>query len=380
VSEYQYYEFQAIDRPLTEKEMAELRSRSSRATITATRFVNEYHYGNFKGNPSEWMTRYFDAFLYLTNWGTRELMLRLPRRLLDPDTVACYCSGDSVSLRVAGEAVILEICSEWDGDDEEVYEGDGWLSSLIPLRADLVAGDHRALYLAWLFCAQNGDLGADATEPPVPPGLRHLSAPLTALADFLRIDDDLIAVAAERSLEPEVASAEALEPWVRALPEEEKTQWLLRLAGGRETHLRAELLRKFHQAVPGLPRLADEPPRTVGELLGAAEAITAERRRLAKERQAAEAARREREAAEARMLYLSDLAQREAQAWQQVDTLIATKQPGGYDQAVQLLRDLRELGVRDGRQAEVDSQLLRLNLDHAKKPSLMKRLRAAGLI
>ena len=34
MSEYQYYEFQAIDRPLTKPEMAELRALTSRATIT----------------------------------------------------------------------------------------------------------------------------------------------------------------------------------------------------------------------------------------------------------------------------------------------------------------------------------------------------------
>ena len=45
MSEYQYYEFQAIDRPLTEREMGELRSFSSRATITPTRFVNHYTSG-----------------------------------------------------------------------------------------------------------------------------------------------------------------------------------------------------------------------------------------------------------------------------------------------------------------------------------------------
>ena len=39
MSEYQYYEFQAIDRPLTKGEMAEVRSLSTRATITSTRFV-----------------------------------------------------------------------------------------------------------------------------------------------------------------------------------------------------------------------------------------------------------------------------------------------------------------------------------------------------
>lgn len=37
MSEYQFYEFQAIDRPLTRREMQELRSCSSRATITASR-------------------------------------------------------------------------------------------------------------------------------------------------------------------------------------------------------------------------------------------------------------------------------------------------------------------------------------------------------
>ena len=52
MSEYQYYEFQAIDRPLTEEEQREVRSVSTRAVITATRFTNHYEWGNFKGNPT----------------------------------------------------------------------------------------------------------------------------------------------------------------------------------------------------------------------------------------------------------------------------------------------------------------------------------------
>lgn len=43
--------------------MAELRSRSSRATITATSFVNEYNWGDLKADPADWMRRYFDAFV-----------------------------------------------------------------------------------------------------------------------------------------------------------------------------------------------------------------------------------------------------------------------------------------------------------------------------
>src|SRR2546430_11831475 len=70
VSEYQYYEFLTVDRPLTTKEMAELRSFSTRARITPTTFVNEYSWGNFKGDEEAWMERYFDAFLYVANWST----------------------------------------------------------------------------------------------------------------------------------------------------------------------------------------------------------------------------------------------------------------------------------------------------------------------
>jgi hypothetical protein len=42
VSEYQYYEFQAIDRSLTMAEQQELRALSTRVRINATSFVNSY--------------------------------------------------------------------------------------------------------------------------------------------------------------------------------------------------------------------------------------------------------------------------------------------------------------------------------------------------
>ncbi|HTP28128.1 MAG TPA: hypothetical protein VMK12_21045 [Anaeromyxobacteraceae bacterium] len=48
MSEYQYYEFQAIDRSLTAREQAALRNYSSRATITSSRFAVDYSWGDFK--------------------------------------------------------------------------------------------------------------------------------------------------------------------------------------------------------------------------------------------------------------------------------------------------------------------------------------------
>ena len=52
LSEYQYYEFLAIDEALDARQMRELRTLSTRARITPTGFVNTYGRGTFKGTPA----------------------------------------------------------------------------------------------------------------------------------------------------------------------------------------------------------------------------------------------------------------------------------------------------------------------------------------
>src|SRR6266498_3273984 len=103
MSEYQYYEFLALDRPLGAKEQAELRAISSRATISSTRFANSYSYGDLKANPADLVDRYFDAHLYLANWGTRALTFRFQKRLLRLDVARRYCVGRAAAMRAKGE-------------------------------------------------------------------------------------------------------------------------------------------------------------------------------------------------------------------------------------------------------------------------------------
>ena len=121
-------------------------------------------------------------------------------------------------------------------------------------------------------------------------------------------------------------------------------------------------------------------PRTAGELLLEAERRADNRRRREAEHTAREEIRRVQEAAAERDRYLDDLAKREPAAWKKVGGLIATKKPADYDQAVELLEDLRDLGIQRGRAADVLSRIQLLREEHAKKPSFLERLRRAGFV
>jgi hypothetical protein len=382
MSEYQYYEFQAIDRPLMDSEMRTLRSYSTRATITRTSFVNDYSWGAFKGNEDAWMEKYFDAFLYLANWGTHVLKLRLPARLLDLRTAQEYCVGDSAWAWEKGGKVILSFVSE-DEEGGDWVEGEGRLSALIPVRAELARGDLRALYLGWLLCAQSGELDDDEPEPAVPPGLRRLSASLESLAEFLRIDRDLLYVAAQASAAAEEwqLSREELRGWLAGLPTGEKDDVLAGLIVEEDSTLAVELLHRFlEHRNRANPRPAAPPARrTVGELLRTAEARTEERRQSEATKRAREAERRAREAALARARHLDALAGRQEELWARVDGLIGTRQPKNYDEAVSLLLDLRDLAQRGENDREFRMKLEALCLAHARKPSFIERLRKAGL-
>lgn len=375
MSEYQYYEFQAIDRPLTREQMAELRTFSTRARITATSFVNEYHWGSFKGDPDRWMERHFDAFLYWANWGTRHLMLRLPARILPPDAVEPYCAGRVLSCRVKGEYVLLSFLSETEDYDWE--EDGGELSSLIPLRADLVRGDYRCLFLGWLLAVQNGEVDNRVSEPLVPPGLRDLNGSLQGLADFLRIDCDLIAAAAEASAERTTTgvSRVAIAEQIARLPAAEKDGFLIRLVEEEDLspvwEWKQRILRSESAGQTGNPH-----QRNVAALLARSETIRKARQKAEADRRACEQAQREREQAQQRAAYVDSLAGKEEDLWRKVEQLVATKQPKRYDEAVEILKDLCELAERQGACSGFTKKLETLCANHARKPTLIERIRA----
>ena len=246
MSEYQYYDFRAIDRALTRAEIAELRSISTRAAITSDEFHEPLRMGDLKADPLKLLEKYFDAFLYVANWGTREFYLRLPQEFVDYKTLRAMLHGEAAQVRKAGDSVIVSFENSIENDDWD--DGTGWMGSLMSLRSELLRGDIRCLYLGWLLCAQNEEFAEDELEPAVPAGLGELSAPLHSLIEFLGIDEDLVEVAASASAPLNAGPiGKELAAWIQSLPEKEKNNLLVTAVSEPGERWKNGLLRRFEQ-------------------------------------------------------------------------------------------------------------------------------------
>jgi hypothetical protein len=369
MSEYQYYEFQAIDRPLTDEEQQVVARLSSRVHPHPRQAAFVYHWSDFPADPAEILTKYYDAMLYETNWGSRRLMFRFPRTALDMEATMAYCQPlivqDYVSFFPKGEHIVLNIEFHGEGEGHWV-EGEGWLSAMLSLRDDILRRDYRALYLAWLKVLEIDDLLESVPEPPVPTGLKRLSPALDTFVQFFGIEEMLIQVAAEGSDEVQAPPEGWLQKALARLPEEEHDTFLLRLAQG-EPYLSVDLNRRLRQIAP-LPEPELSPRRMVGYLLQTAEDWREQERR-----------RRIAETEAKRIQELNALAERESETWSEVFDLIEQKQSKPYDEAVRLLVRLRDLARYQGNEAAFQEQINRIYRQYSRRSGLLRRLREAGL-
>ena|ERR1700681_473094 len=379
MSEYQYYEFQAIDRPLNEADRQALRDLSTRARITATSFTNSYEWGDFKGDPAKLMERWFDLHLYLTNWGSRRLMIRLPTRLVNRHLLDAFLGEvDCAEQRVVGENLILDVgLDEVEAEDDDLEDGSGWLAALTPLRAEVLAGDLRLFYLLWLTAVEADRVGAAELEPML--GIGPMTAALEAFAAFFGIDPDLVQVAAERPavVVPSVSTSVDVRKILLAKTDSEKTGILARLYDG-DTHVALELRAKVRD------RMAvetDAPPvvaRTVGELRARARALGLAREQAAAKKLAADRKRRLEEAEKARRVRLDTIARRGESVWREVEAEIERRNAAGYDKAANLLLDLQAVAEDRSAMPDFEKRLRAIRERHARKQQFVVRLAKIG--
>ena len=382
MSEYQYYEFIAIDEPLTPKQMAELRSRSSRASITPTSFVNDYQWGNLKGDPVDWMRRYFDAHVYVANWCTCCLYLRVPRGAFDAETLRTFQTETVFSVDGTKTHWLLE----WELSESNNYDrfaeedGRGWMGRLTPLRDELLRGDMRSLYLGWLAGVSAGEVDEEATEPPPPPGLSRLTAAQHSLAEFLEVDEDLLTAAGlsdQQATKPDSKSDAELDAWIAELPTAEKAAMLKLLLTGHAQQAERRLKLRFLAWQREQRPIGEPEPRrrTVAELQKLA-ASAAETR---KKQEAAQRKRAEAERQAKRETYLRTLAADFDQCWRNADKRAERGIASAYEEVKCALVDLSEAYRLCASRSDFDRKLAQFMARHGKRGALVRRLADAGL-
>ncbi len=381
MSEYQYHEWQTVDRVLTPDEQAAINSLSSHIDVSSSRAVVTYNWSGFRHDPRQVLLKYFDAYFYLANWGSLRLMFRFPKGLLDEADIEPYCMDEYICFETMGQYQVLDL-------DFNPEDGGGWmeaeagLSHFVRLRADLLEGDYRLLYLARLKAMtfdgipdedenaeEDPDSPAYDREPPVPPGLKKLSPALQSFVQVFEIDPFLVQAAAEASPDPKKALAVDYRELVARLSRSECDDFLTRLAEG-DPGVGLALRKRLGAFLPQ-ERPQPEKQRTIQQLLERAEQLE-----KAEEKRQAEAARRK------HIAEMKALAARETQTWQQVDTLLENgrKIASVYDEATALLEKLKHLSEFQDTRDVFQIRLHQLAQKYTSRPSLIERWKKRGWV
>lgn len=379
MSEYQYYEWQRLESPLTMDEQNAVEALSSHIEVSAMQASVSYNWSNFKYNSLTVLAKYFDAYLYFANWGSYDLAFSFPKGLIDADALEVYFDEEHVNIREIEGKLVLK----FEKRDDEGYGGDyseqNHLSTLSRLRDDIIQGDHRALYIAWLnaMVAASWWYEEDENdpenfyndpEPPVPAGLNELSLPLRTFMDAFEVDPFLVAAAAERSPRLVPLKKTAFDSAISKLSRQEANEFLLKIANGEAGAVVA--LQKKLRSFDKPSKSQQFKPRTIGELFKRAEELEKnEKERLVAEKRKKHIARMEK------------LEKEEPKLWQDVERLLT----GGakaklYDEATAILEKLHELAEFKGEGVRFQTQIRKYADQYSRRPALLARWERKGWI
>lgn len=366
MSEYQRYEFMTVDRPLTRDQLEAVNDLSSHIEASSTHAIIEYNWGDFKYDPIEVLREFFDGFLYWANWGSPQLALRFPHGILPADLIQAYDFDDFVTFTRHADFDILDIhFGEMEAPDEWTeYD----LGSLIPIRDELMEGDLRALYIAWL--ASQHMMGSydeeeeyEITVPPIPPAFGRLTAAQHSLAELLQLPQELLVAAARHSKASEPSADVDLAASIKLLSPERRDDYLFRLARN-EPGLSRLLVRELRELSDTGRALQPEGEHvTYATLLAESKTVKAQLERE----------RREQERL-ARLRHMQDVHDHQEDFWRQIDESVQRGSGAGYGEAVKLLVELREAADQFKEVGQFQARFRAWMRPNLRRPALVKRL------
>ena len=194
------YEFMAVDKPLGQKERAEVSKLSSRVNPTSRRanFVYNVDGYDIPGGWENLMARYYDV-MYREDYGWWTLAMAFDATPEQYEVLAEYAfdEGEETGIEIAyheDRRIIITInCvieDYYEDGDEEDYDDEsggnvfstdnGLLNILIQIRQQIMKGNYRALDAVFVKYG-------DSEEEISPPSLKNLGKDDRIIRDFINM-------------------------------------------------------------------------------------------------------------------------------------------------------------------------------------------------
>ena len=386
MSEYQYYEFRAVEQKLTDQQKTALREISSRAKITSSSFVNEYNYSDLRANEIDLMAEYFDLGFYISNWGQACLYIKIPQGLISEHILRQFEWDHVVEHESRNNQIIITLSMP---ENEEYFgyidNAEEYLDSLSDIRAELINGDYRCLQIAWLALLSIHGIDEFAEIPIFEQGdinsnFHHLTAAQQTLAKLFLVVPQWLTLMRERA--PQHANEntknnntdENKQNFIAQLTTSEKDNLLLLLLTGQATYAQHQLQNKYkHSNRQVDPQVRQVSVVELQQQYQSASEIVAKEQQALKQQQA-------RAVQQKRNEHLNEIYQNAFRHWN-LAVFHADKKSGrSYDEAVIIFNDLHDAYQLKNDRVTFQKKFSVFIAANSNKPSLMKRLKQRGLL
>lgn len=378
MSEFQYYEFYAIDKELTRQEREQVDKLSSRFSPTSRRAIFTYSYSDFRHNEESVLLKYFDFFLYLSNWGTKRVMYKFPQEIVNYDEIKQYKSSfeneyvdNGILIYKKSKFVIVDINLSKEEGDFWVEEENNWSADLMGLRQNILDGDYRALFIIWLhiknleYDYETIDLDTKISKQLIPDNLNQLNSNLNRLIEFYEVNKDWITGAAKYSAKSSTKSKNYNQQ-IKNLPVDKKDEYLLRILEG-ELNLNIKLKKELDK-IGGKQQKQSTEKITLRQLLNSINDAEDKRRQIEKKEE------------EVRQLNrLKDIEKNKSAILKEIKHHVERGTGKSYDEALERIIRLRDLAKHKNEELKFNRWINKLKKEIMKKPAMIRRIENQGL-
>ena len=365
MSEYQYYKFKAIDKPLTTEEKKIISSWSSRTTVRGNEAQFDYNYGDFPKEEIDVVEKYFDFMLYTANWGDVRLIYKFPKDLVSKKSLRQFSVDDRITTIELGNYIILDIYFSFDdGMEDWIYGDEIDTAALCSLRNDIISGDYSSLYLAWLHLniSKEEYLFTDIDQKTKIPydnvGIDKSSNNLSTFIEMFSISQEIVSNAKTNDSKKYGHDYSEL---LYMMSNSDKIIFLDRLLFD-EPLLKSKLEQHLKQ-YSYEDETSELQSRTISEFN--AEIETKRLKKYSEDKIKREAKK---------LRKLETLEKEEPEMWVYIHRLIKERKTKSYDEAVKILKELKQLAKHKNKQNEFTFKIGELKEDYSRLSALKQRI------